>query len=441
MAPLLGPDVTAGLDLRRPLLASSSGPYREHHGSARRWATGAPRVHSISLGAVPSQSSPAVAQDAPEVSIVIPCLDEAATLGAVIDKAMRALATLGVRGEVVVADNGSTDGSQAIAGTAGARVVEVSERGYGSALRGGFGAARGRFVVMGDADDTYDFGELGRFLDVLRDGAELVIGTRLPPGTILPGANPWLNRNLGTPVLTFLLNRLFGTRIRDVNCGLRGAERTRLLALDLRSDGMELASEMLIKAAVAGLRIAEVPVTLHPDRRGRPPHLRRWRDGWRHLELMLLHAPDQLLFAPGIVAFLVGLAVALPVSAGPLLLFGRLFDFHFLFAGGALTLIGLQGALGALLVRDVARDRVLRPNRVLSWLASRLTFGRGVALAVALFLVGFVADGVLLAQWIASGFGALDEPRRPVLALLLMTLGAELGVFSFLHAALRRHLS
>jgi glycosyltransferase involved in cell wall biosynthesis len=280
-----------------------------------------------------------------------------------------------VTGEVLVADNGSTDGSPAIAAALGARVVPVAERGYGSALRHGMRAARGELLVMGDADDTYDFGEMGRFLERFDAGAEFVMGTRLPPGTIMPGANPWMNRNVGTPILTFILNALFGTRVRDVNCGLRAVRREKFLELDLRSTGMEFASEMLIKAAVLDLRIDEVPVTLHPDRRGRRPHLRRWHDGWRHLEFMLLHAPDQLLFAPGAVLALLGLALALPVSFGPLWLFGRVFDYHYLLAGGALALIGVQGIMGSLLVRDVARGRVLRPNRALS--AAGSTCGAG----------------------------------------------------------------
>lgn len=379
------------------------------------------------------------ADDRPDVSVVIPCLNEVVTLGACIAKAQAAFDALGLRGEVVVADNGSTDGSVELATRLGARVERVPVRGYGSALRHGLAAARGRLVVMGDADDTYDFGELGRFHERFEAGAELVMGTRLPPGTILPGANPWLNRNLGTPVLTSVLNRLFGTRIRDVNCGLRAIARDRLEDLALVSDGMEFASEMLIKAAVQGLRIAEVPVTLHPDRRGRPSHLRRWSDGWRHLEFMLLHAPDQLLFLPGLLFAALGLALALPVTFGPVHLLGRLIDFHVLFLGGTLLLIGLQGVLGSILVRDVAGDRVLRRNRLLSALAARLTLGRGLLVGAILFGVGFAIDATVLATWIERGFGPLDEPRRAVLGLVWMSVGAELGLFSFLHAALRRH--
>lgn len=392
-----------------------------------------PSVRISDVGQHPS--SP----EAPCVSIVIPCLNEARTLGAVIEKGRAAIQRMGVLGEIVVADNGSTDGSVEIAARLGARVVHVEGRGYGRALRHGMSAATGNLLVMGDADDTYDFGEIDRFVAAWRAGAELVMGTRLPPGTILPGANPWLNRNLGTPALTFVLNRLFGTRIRDVNCGMRAIDRERFLELDLRSDGMEFASEMLIKSAVTGLEIAEVPITLHPDRRGRPSHLRRWRDGWRHLEFMLLHAPDQLLFLPGLVVLLLGLILSVPVSLGPARLFGRTFDFHFLFLGGTLSLIGFQGIVGAILVRDVAHGRVLHPNRFLSRIAGELTLLRGLQAAALVFVIGFAADAFVLWRWIAGGFGALLEPRVSVVGLLLMAAGAELGLCAFLHAALRRH--
>jgi glycosyltransferase involved in cell wall biosynthesis len=375
----------------------------------------------------------------PELSVVIPCLDEAATLALVIDKARAAMHRLGVLGEVVIADNGSRDGSRQVAEEHGARVVHVPQRGYGNALRHGMRAARGRFIVMGDADGTYDFGEIGRFLERLRAGADFVMGTRLPPGRILPGANPWLNRYLGTPSLTFILNRLFGARIRDVNCGMRALSSEAFERLALRSEGMEFASEMVIKAALLDLQIEEVPVTLHPDRRARTPHLRRWRDGWRHLEFMLLHAPDQLLFFPGAVALALGLLMVVPVALGPFHMAGRLFDFHFLFLGGALALIGLQGVLGSVLVRDAVEGVVLRPSCFAAALQEHLTLGRGLACAAALFATGFGFDLSVLLEWLQQDFGALHEPRRGVLGLVLMTVGAEVGLFSFLHAFLRKH--
>lgn len=255
-----------------------------------------------------------------------------------------------------------------------------------------------------------------------------------------PGANPWLNRHVGTPALTFVVNRLFGTRIRDTNCGMRGLTRETFERLQLRSEGMEFASEMVIKAALHGVRIAEVPVTLYPDRRGRRPHLRRWRDGWRHLEFMLLHAPDQLLFVPGVLAVLAGLLVTVPVAFGPRYLFGRLFDFHYLFYGGACVLVGLQGIMGAVLVRDAVGGVVMRPNRVASAISRWLTFGRGLFAGGLCFAAGLALEAAVLASWVAGDFGPMYEPRRSVLGMLLMGSGTEIAVFSFLHAVLRKHL-
>jgi glycosyltransferase involved in cell wall biosynthesis len=398
-------------------------------------------VDPVQIPEAPNPPTPS--PDAPFVSVVIPCLDEAKTIEAVIGKARRSFERLEIAGEVVVADNGSTDGSQDLARRLGARVVPVARKGYGNALRHGVTAARGELVIMGDADDTYDFGEMDRFIQAYREGADFIMGTRLPPGTILPGANPWLNRNLGTPVLTAVLNWLFRTRIRDVNCGLRAISRAKYQELDLRSEGMEFASEMLIKAAVLDQRIAEVPVTLHPDRRGRRPHLRRWRDGWRHLEFMLLHAPDQLLFLPGAAMLALGLLLAVPVSFGPVEI-GRLhLDYHFLFLGGSLVLIGVQGVVGALLVRDVAGGRVLRPNPLLSRLSVGFTFPRGLSLGIMLFAAGLAVDLAVVWSWLSELARhqpfTLSEPRRSVIGLLLMVLGAEVGLSAFLHAALRKH--
>ncbi len=375
-----------------------------------------------------------------DLTIVIPCLNEAGTLPIVVEKGLRTLARLGLRGEVLVADNGSTDGSVELAEGLGARVVHVPARGYGNALRHGMAAARGRWLVMGDADATYDFEEIDPFVDELRRGADFVMGTRLPPGRIEPGANPWLNRKLGTPVLTFVLNRLFGTRIHDTNCGMRALTREAFDRLGLRSEGMEFASEMVIKAALHRLRIAEVPVTLYPDRRGRAPHLRRWRDGWRHLEFMLLHAPDQLLFLPGVVGIALGLLLILPVAFGPQYLAGHVFDFHYLFYGGALVLVGVQGVMGSVLVRDVVGGVVMRPNRLARAVAQWFTFGRGLLLGGVLFAAGAVLELVVLWVWIRGGFGPMHEPRRSVLGMLLMAVGNEIAIFSFLHAVLRRHL-
>jgi glycosyltransferase involved in cell wall biosynthesis len=376
-----------------------------------------------------------------ELSVVIPCLNEAATIGTVVAKALAAMSRLGIPGEVVVSDNGSTDGSPSLAERAGARVVHAQRRGYGAALRLGMTAATGRMLVMGDADDTYNFDEIEPFISELRSGAELVMGTRLPPGKMLPGANPWLNRWVGTPALTFVLNRLFGTQIRDTNCGMRGLTKRCFEKLALQSDGMEFASEMVIKAGLHCVRMAEVPVTLYPDRRERRPHLRRWRDGWRHLEFMLLHAPDQMLFLPGVVGLCVGLLLVLPVAFGPAHLLGRLFDFHYLFYGGTLALVGLQAMLGAVIVRDLVGGVIVRPNRFASAISRVFTFGRGLLTGGALVGIGLALEGYVLAIWVSERYGPLNEPRRSVLGMLLVAAGAQVALFAFLHAVLRKHRS
>ncbi len=386
------------------------------------------------------EPEPAAPQEL-DVTVVLPCLDEAATLPAVIDEALRALERLGVRGEVLVSDNGSTDGSVGVAERAGARVVLCPARGYGNAIRHGAACARGRWLIMGDADGTYDFGEMAPFVDALRGGAEFVMGTRLPPGRMDSGANPWLNRHLGTPVLTFVLNRLFGTRIRDTNCGMRALTRTTFQRLELHGEGMEFASEMVMKAGLHRVRMAEVPVTLRRDRRGRRPHLRRWRDGWRHLELMLLHAPDHLLFFPGLLALAFGLLLIVPVAFGPRYVFGRLFDFHYLFYGGACVLVGLQGIMGALLVRDVVGGIIVRPNRSATALSRWFSFGRGLAVGGLCFAVGAALELYVLCVWVNHDFGPMNEPRRSVLGMLLMGAGTEIAMFAFLHGVLRKHLS
>ncbi|MBA3384823.1 MAG: glycosyltransferase family 2 protein, partial [Actinobacteria bacterium] len=241
----------------------------------------------------------------PEVSVVIPCLNEARTIGACIDAAKGSLERCNTSGEVIVADNGSTDDSRAIATAHGARVVDVAARGYGNALSGGIAAAHGRYVIMGDGDGSYDFGALGPFVEQLRAGNDLVVGNRFAGG-IHPGAMPWLHRHLGNPVLSVIGRRLFGTRCGDIYCGLRGFDRLKIIDLDIRSAGMEFAIEMIVKATVQNLNVTEVPTTLSLDAEGREPHLRTWRDGWRSLRLLLLYSPRWLFLYPGIVLLVSG---------------------------------------------------------------------------------------------------------------------------------------
>lgn len=344
----------------------------------------------------------------PELTILMPCLNEARTLPACIAKAQRFLTEHAVCGEVVVADNGSTDGSQALARGLGARVVDVPERGYGAALIAGIRAAYGRFVIMGDADDSYDFSRLERFLDALRDGAELVMGNRFAGG-IGKGAMPWHHRYIGNPVLSTLGRILFRAPIRDFHCGLRGFNRASVLALDLRCTGMEFASEMVVKARLANVRLVEVPTRLQKDGRDRPPHLRSFRDGWRHLKFLLLHCPRWLFLYPGLACLAVGWAAMALLTLGPVHGLGVTFDIHTLLYAGVLALLGSQivsmAWIGNLLSWD---SRLLPPpspslvrfRRVT--LESWLLVGLGVAAAGA--IVGVAA----LLGWWRADFARLD---------------------------------
>ncbi|HWX38466.1 MAG TPA: glycosyltransferase family 2 protein, partial [Candidatus Sulfotelmatobacter sp.] len=281
-----------------------------------------------------------------ELSVVMPCLDEAATVGVCVQKAMVAMERHGIRGEVIVADNGSADGSQQIAREFGARVVPVERRGYGSALLSGIAAARGEFVLMGDADDTYDFSQLDEFLAKLREGFDLVMGNRFQ-GKILPGAMPPLHRYLGNPVLTGLGRLFFRSPVGDFHCGLRAFRKDAIDRLGLRTLGMEFASEMVVKASAFGLRVTEIPTTLAPDRRDRPPHLRTWRDGWRHLRFLLLYSPRWLFLYPGIVSFTLGVVLSVILLPGPRRIGNVVFDVHTLLFAAMAVLIGFQSVVFA----------------------------------------------------------------------------------------------
>jgi len=367
-----------------------------------------------------------------EISVVIPCLDEAETVASCVREAVSALFKEGIAGEVVVADNGSTDGSQEFAREAGARVVHVAQRGYGHALQGGIEAARGRYVLMGDADGSYDFGELSRFLAVLRQGHDLVMGCRMPRGggRIEPGAMPWKHRWIGNPVLSGLGRLFFRAPVDDFHCGLRAFRRDAVLGLGLRTGGMEFASEMVVKATLAGLRIGQVPVTLRPDRRSRPPHLRSWRDGWRHLRFMLLYSPTWLFLVPGIactVAGGLGFAVLLP---GPLSLGGITFDLNSLLVASVVLVLGFQTLAFGLFVKTYAAKAGLlpgpRPGLV------RFVEGRPVeyfaVLGLLFILAGLGILGRAMLAWSAAGFGPLpvqESLRMVISSVTCLTLGAQ----------------
>jgi glycosyltransferase involved in cell wall biosynthesis len=369
-----------------------------------------------------------------ELSIVMPCLDEAETLGACIAKARRFLADHGVSGEIVVADNGSRDGSQAIAARLGARLVEVGERGYGSALHGGIRAARGRYVILGDADDSYDFSELGPMLERLRAGDALVMGNRFR-GRILPGAMPWLHRYLGNPLLSALGRLFFRAPVGDFHCGLRGLRRAAYDVIAPRTAGMEYASEMVIKATLAKLPIGEVPIVLHPDGRSRRPHLRTWRDGWRHLRFMLLFSPRWLFLVPGTALFGAGLAASLWLLAGGRRVGPVVFDIHTLLVAGLACLLGYQLIVFALFTRVFAITEGLAPMPAYF---ERVFRHASLELGLAVGLVASLAGlGILLAavwSWGAVGFGVLDarETMRQVIpGSILLVLGIQTVFSSF----------
>ena len=369
-----------------------------------------------------------------EVSIVMPCLNEAETLATCIQKAQRAIEHAGLEAEIIVADNGSTDGSVVIARELGARVVEVSRKGYGSALLGGIEAAQGELVVMGDADDSYDFGAIGPFIAELRSGADLVVGNRFSGG-IEPGAMPWSHRWLGNPVLTRIGRVFFHTPVGDMHCGLRAFRKEAFERMQLRAAGMEFASEMVIKASLKGMRVTEVPVVLHPDGRSRPPHLRTWRDGWRHLRFMLLFSPRWLFLYPGLALFAVGLLLSALLIPGPLGVGGIRLDIHTLLVAGFLCLLGYQLVLFAVFTKIFAiREGFHPPHPTLERLFNHVTLEVGLAAGALMALGGGIALVAAVISWQAVGFGNLDPSltmREVIPAVVLLALGTQTVFASF----------
>ena len=375
-----------------------------------------------------------------ELSVVIPCLNEARTIVGCVREALDALAANSISGEVVVADNGSTDGSQQMATAAGARVVPIASKGYGNALRGGIAAARGRFILMGDADGSYDFSHLDRFVARLRAGADLVMGNRFLGG-IQPGAMPWKNRHVGNPVLSFVGRLFFRTRIGDFHCGLRAFSATAYRSMDLRTTGMELASEMVIKAELFGLRVEEVPTVLRKDGRDRPPHLRPWRDGWRHLRFMLLFSPRWLFWYPGIVLMAVGLVVGGALVPGPLTLGHVTLDVHTLLFAAVAVLIGFQSVSLAVLSKFFAlRAGLRRPEAGFDDWFRHVTVESGLVAGGVLVVIGLTLSVDAVWIWGDRGFGHLQpaETLRWVIpGALCLVLGCQMILTSFFLGVLR----
>jgi hypothetical protein len=383
--------------------------------------------------------APTPEPDEVEVTVVMPCLNEARTVGVCVAKAKRCLERLGVRGEVVVADNGSTDGSQDIARSAGARVIHAERRGYGAALQAGIAAAHGRFVIMGDADDSYDFNELGPFVDRLRAGDDLVMGNRFKGG-IKPGAMPWLHRYVGNPVLTGILNLFFHTPIRDAHCGLRGFRKDAYAQLGLTTSGMEFASEMVVKACLLKQKISEVPIVLHPDGRDRPPHLRSFRDGWRHLRFLLLMCPAWLFRVPSVCLAGLGLALMILLTAGPVSIGSVVLDVHTMLLGSLCVILGHQTLwLWTFAQTHAWRTGLLPPDRFAPRFHRWFTLERGLIVGGLLLLLGLGFNVWLVREWVLQDLGPLNVQHTLRLALwglTTMVVGAQVVFGSFFLAVL-----
>jgi glycosyltransferase involved in cell wall biosynthesis len=379
-------------------------------------------------------ASDAYEQNSLELSVVMPCLNERRTLGACIRKAQATMERMGIRGEVIVADNGSMDGSRALAVELGARVVAVAERGYGHALRGGIAAAHGRYIVMGDPDDSYDFLQLGDFVAKLNEGYDLVMGNRFHGG-IQPGAMPFLHQFLGNPVLSGLGRLFFGCPVGDFQCGLRGFRKDSIDRLELQTTGMEFSTEMVVKATLFNLRIIEIPTTLSPDGRDRPPHLRTWRDGWRYLRFLLLYSPRWLFLYPGMALFFLGAAMSLWLLPGARTIGKVTFDYDTLLFGAMAVLIGFQSINFAVFTKIFAiTERLLPADPRLNWLLKFVKLETGLVVGALLILAGASTWVFGLHYWQIHNFGHLDPDktlRIVIPGLVSLTLGIEIVLSSF----------
>lgn len=369
-----------------------------------------------------------------ELSVVLPCLNEAETLETVIRKALKSFSELGVAGEVVVADNGSTDGSQDIARAAGVRVVDVPVKGYGAALRAGIESAQGTYVIMGDADDSYAMDQLGPFLEALRGGADLVMGNRFAGG-IEPGAMPWLHRYVGNPVLSFLGRLFFRIPIHDFHCGMRGFRRESIRSLGLRTTGMEFASEMVVRSSLAKLKIVEVPTTLARDGRSRPPHLRTWQDGWRHLKFLLAFSPRWMFLHPSLLLLTLGVFGMTVLSFGPVTVGSVVFDVQTMVVSATAVVLGVQGTGLALATRAFATRLGLLPASVrLDRLLDRFALERGLVYGALISLLGCLFFVAAVVNWQGAGFAHLapGDIRIPLIGMVLVVTGAQMILVSFM---------
>lgn len=372
-----------------------------------------------------------------EISIVIPCLNEAETLQGCVAEAFAAIESNGVAGEVIVADNGSSDGSQEIARQAGARVITVSRKGYGNALQGGIRASEAEYVLMGDADGSYDFGELPRFLEKLREGFDLVMGCRFPRfgGSIERGAMPWKHRWIGNPVLSGLGKLFFNSPVHDFHCGLRAFRKKAIMDLKLSTGGMEFASEMVVKSTLCKLKIDQIPIALRCDRRSSSPHLRSWRDGWRHLRFLLLYSPKWLFVLPGLLLTIAGAFGFILLLPKPFTIRGVTFDLNSLLVSSVAILTGFQVLAFGLFTKAYAVNIGLLPgkeywHRLVNGCA--VEWGIGIGLVLMVSGLGFLIHAIL--YWKAAGFGPLPyqiSHRIVILAVTLISLGIQASVYGF----------
>ncbi len=382
--------------------------------------------HQLKAVAVQPSADHEVDESSIELTVLMPCLNEAETLETCVQKATACLKEMGVIGEVLIADNGSTDGSQAIALRCGARVVPISERGYGAALQGGILAARGKYIIMADADDSYDFTALRPFLDKLRANFDLVMGNRFKGG-VAPGAMPALHRYLGNPVLSFIGRLFFSNEIKDFHCGLRGFSKAAAERMELQTTGMEFASEMVVKATLLKLKITEVPTTLSPDGRSRPPHLRSWRDGWRHLRFLLMYSPRWLFLYPGLLLMMVGLTLTALLSITPLKIGTVVLDIHTMLYAAAMVIVGFQTVLFALFTKRFAIQEGLFPrDPKMDWMFRWINLETGLILGIGLCLVGVAGAVVAIYGWSRTGFGDLD-PQRSMRVVIASVLSLAIG--------------
>jgi glycosyltransferase involved in cell wall biosynthesis len=397
--------------------------------------TEARQIDSSTALAAPKATSPA--ETVLELSVVIPCLNESDTLGICLEKARMALSSNNINGEIIVADNGSTDGSQAIARRLGAHLVHVEEKGYGNALMGGIAAARGRFIIMGDADNSYNFAEIPVFLEKLRQGFALVQGCRLPSGggRVLPGAMPWLHRWCGNPIFSFLARHMFHSHIHDIHCGMRGFTKVLYMRLKQHCTGMEFASEMIIKASLLKAEITEVAITLHPDgRKSHPPHLKTFRDGWRHLRFYLMYSPRWLFMIPGLFLLLFGLtgyALAMP----RMVIGGVTFDVHTLLFSSLAILCGYQSIVFGTFTKAFAmREELIPKDGRIARLLDLVNLERGLIIALAALVLGLGLLATAANQWRLAGFGDLDYSytmRFVIPGVTLTALGFQTVLASF----------